>query len=84
MNTIPAFSKNFQYPASPEEKIDRPEFLLSQASVTIYTCMPEGVFGITYLSDHIKELLGYNAEDFLSNSEFYGEMQEFRHQLFDR
>lgn len=73
MNIHPAFSKAFQYPTinSPEVKLDRPEFLLSQAPVTIYTCRLKGVFGITYLSDNIEDLLGYNAEDFLHKPDFW-------------
>lgn len=73
MNTLATLDSSFQYADinSSEIKLDRLEHLLSQAPVTIYTCKPNGVFGITFLSDNIKDLLGYKAEDFIHNPELW-------------
>lgn len=73
MNKLATLDNVFQYADidSPEVKLDRLAHLLSQAPVTIYTCKPTGVFGITFLSDNIKDLLGYKAGEFLHNPDFW-------------
>ncbi len=73
MENSPSFKNIFEHRASnnPEQKLYRLEHLMSQAPVTIYTCEPEGVFGITFLSDNIKQLLGYKADDFLQNPDLW-------------
>lgn len=49
-----------------ENKISRLEHVLSVAPLTIYTRSPFGPFSITFVSNSVKELTGFNAEDFLS------------------
>lgn len=47
-----------------ESKISRLEHLLSVAPLTIYTRSPFSPFPITFVSNSVKELLGYDADDF--------------------
>lgn len=71
MNKLAIFDNYFQDIKSPKIKIERLAHLVAHAPVTIYTCKPNGVFGITFLSDNIRELLGYKAEDFVHNPDFW-------------
>jgi len=48
-----------------ETKIARFEHLLSAAPITIYTRKPFDDFGITFISNSIKELLGHEADAFI-------------------
>jgi diguanylate cyclase (GGDEF)-like protein/PAS domain S-box-containing protein len=48
-----------------ETKIARFEHLLSAAPITIYTRKPFADFGITFISNSVKELLGHEAGEFI-------------------
>ncbi len=48
-----------------ETKIARFEHLLSAAPITIYTRKPFADFGITFISNSVKELLGHEADAFI-------------------
>ncbi|MGZ5008434.1 MAG: putative bifunctional diguanylate cyclase/phosphodiesterase [Methylobacter sp.] len=48
-----------------EARIARFEHLLSAAPITIYTRKPFNDFGITFISNSVKELLGQEAEAFI-------------------
>jgi diguanylate cyclase (GGDEF)-like protein/PAS domain S-box-containing protein len=50
-----------------ESKISRLEHLLSAAPLTIYARSPFNPFSITFVSNSVKELLGYNADNFLES-----------------
>ena len=49
-----------------ENKISRLEHLLSVAPLTIYTRSPFSPFSITFISKSVKELTGFDADDFLN------------------
>lgn len=50
-----------------ESKVSRLEHLLSAAPLTIYTRNPFNPFSITFVSNSVKELSGYDANDFLES-----------------
>jgi diguanylate cyclase (GGDEF)-like protein/PAS domain S-box-containing protein len=50
-----------------ESKISRLEHLLSAAPLTIYARSPFNPFSITFVSNSVRELSGYDAEDFLES-----------------
>lgn len=54
-----------------ENKISHLEHLLSAAPLTIYTRSPFNPFSITFVSNSVKELLGYHADDFLESSDLW-------------
>jgi len=54
-----------------ESKISRLEHLLSSAPLTIYTRQPFNPFSITFVSNSVKELLGYHDEDFLRHKNLW-------------
>lgn len=49
-----------------ENKISRLEHLLSVAPLTIYSRSPFSPFSITFISKSVKELTGFEADDFLN------------------
>lgn len=51
-----------------ESKISRLEHLLSVAPLTIYTRNPFHPFSITFVSNSVKELTGFKADDFIEFS----------------
>ena len=48
-------------------------FLVSSSPVTIYTCEATPPFAATYISPNIKQLMGYEPEQFTNNSSFWAE-----------
>ena len=54
-----------------ENKISRQEHLLSSAPLTIYTRSPFNPFSITFVSNSVKELLGYFDDDFLDSANLW-------------
>ncbi|MGB4497363.1 MAG: EAL domain-containing protein [Methylococcaceae bacterium] len=54
-----------------ENKISRLEHLLSVAPLTIYTRSPFNPFLITFVSNSVKELTGFNADDFLQHPDLW-------------
>lgn len=60
-------------------------FLLSNNPVTIYTCSTEPPFGAIYISSNVKQQMGYEPEQFTTNSEFWASNihPDDRQQVFD-
>ena len=50
---------------------ERLQFLLSTSSAVIYTSKTHGNFCATYVSENIRDQLGYNPQDFTENPEFW-------------
>lgn len=50
----------------------RLNFLLTSSPVVIYTSKASGDFGATYISPNIKDLFGFEPEQFTTNSQFWG------------
>jgi PAS domain S-box-containing protein len=49
----------------------RLEHLLTSSTAVIYTCKADGDFGATFISENVKDQLGYKPDDFISNSGFW-------------
>ena len=47
--------------------------LLAFSPAVIYTCQAGGDYRTTYVSDNVKNLLGYAPEDFLDDANFWGD-----------
>ncbi len=47
------------------------QFVLSSSPAIIYTCQTEGDFACTFVSENIKEILGYNPQELLTNPKFW-------------
>lgn len=47
--------------------------LLAFSPAVIYTCQADGDYRTTYVSDNVKNLLGYAPEDFLVDANFWGD-----------
>jgi diguanylate cyclase (GGDEF)-like protein/PAS domain S-box-containing protein len=67
LNTYPKYHEVNQL----ENKISRLEHLLSAAPLTIYTRSPFNPYAITFVSNSVKELLGYHDDDFLNQPNFW-------------
>src|SRR6476469_1218119 len=50
---------------------NRLNFLLNYSPVVIFSCKPYGDYGATFMSENIKDVLGYESIDFLEDSEFW-------------
>ena len=50
---------------------NRLHFLLNYSPVVIFGCEPGGDYGATFISENIKDLLGYEPKEFLEDSEFW-------------
>ena len=50
---------------------DRLNFLLNYSPVVIFSTEPDGDYSATFISENIKDLLGYEAREFLGNSTFW-------------
>ena len=50
---------------------DRLNFLLNYSPVVIFSNEPDGDYSATFISENIKDLLGYEAREFLENSTFW-------------
>jgi PAS domain S-box-containing protein len=50
---------------------DRLQFLLSAVSAVVYAARPSGDFGVTYMSENVSSLLGYEVGDFIEDSSFW-------------
>ena len=45
--------------------------LVSYSPVVIFSCQPHGDYRATFISDNVEALLGWKAQDFLADSEFW-------------
>ena len=51
----------------------RLNFMVTSSPVTIYTCAATAPYGATYISPNVRQLLGYEPEQFVDNPEFWAE-----------
>jgi PAS domain S-box-containing protein len=49
----------------------RLEYLLKSCPAVVYSCTPGGHFSTTFMSENIKEILGYQAKSFIDAPEFW-------------
>jgi len=47
------------------------EYLLKSCPAVIYSCTPGGHFSTTFMSENIKEILGYQVKNFIDTPEFW-------------
>ncbi|MDX1295781.1 MAG: PAS domain S-box protein, partial [Sulfurimonadaceae bacterium] len=52
----------------------RLNFLLSSSPVVLYTCSAQPPFGATYMTPNVKELMGFDSEQFLENDTLWSEL----------
>ena len=50
---------------------DRLQYLLASSPAVIFSCKPEGDYGTTFMSENVKDILGYEAREFLQDSSFW-------------
>ena len=50
---------------------DRLEFLLASSPAMIYSCKTEGDYGATFMSQNVRAILGYQPEEFTTDSSFW-------------
>ncbi|PZO37792.1 MAG: hybrid sensor histidine kinase/response regulator [Pseudanabaena frigida] len=50
---------------------NRLNFLLNSSPVVIFSSKPDGDYGATFISENIKEVMGYDPKAFLEESEFW-------------
>jgi PAS domain S-box-containing protein len=50
---------------------ERLQFLISFSPAVIYTCKPYDDYGCTFISDNVKEQLGYEPQEFIEKSSFW-------------
>ncbi|MEG4856774.1 PAS domain S-box protein [Microcoleus sp. K1-B6] len=50
---------------------NRLNFLLNYSPVVIFSCKPGGDYGATFISENVKDVLGYESIAFLEDSEFW-------------
>ena len=50
---------------------NRLNFLLNYSPVLIFSSKPAGDYGATFISENIKDILGYESREFLENSKFW-------------
>lgn len=50
---------------------NRLNFLLNYSPVVIFSCKPDGDYGATFISENIKDVLGYETREFLEDSKFW-------------
>jgi len=53
------------------ETSDRLNFLLNYSPVVILSCYPEGNYPISFISENVKEIFGYEPQIFLEDSSFW-------------
>ncbi len=56
-----------------DAEIKRQEIMLASCPAVIYTCAPVGEYPATYISDYVREMLGYRPSDFTENSDFWAD-----------
>jgi PAS domain S-box-containing protein len=49
----------------------RLEYLLKSCPAVVYSCTPDGHFETTFMSENIREILGFKAEYFINKPEFW-------------
>ncbi|MDM9384969.1 PAS domain S-box protein [Chlorogloeopsis sp. ULAP01] len=49
----------------------RLQYLLSSTPAIIYSCKPDGDYGVTFISDNITAVMGYEAREFVEDSSFW-------------
>ena len=54
-----------------QTRLDRAEALVDASPIAMFTCRAGGDFGITFVSEGIRTLWGYEPEDFLRQPGFW-------------
>jgi diguanylate cyclase (GGDEF)-like protein/PAS domain S-box-containing protein len=65
-------SERYQAQEALREEEQRLRFLLSRTSAVIRTVRASGDFGVTFVSDSVRDLLGYEPAQFLADPGFWG------------
>ena len=50
---------------------ERLQYLLTTSPAVIFSCPPEGDYTATFISQNVKTILGYEAQEFLNSSQFW-------------
>ncbi|MEA5499690.1 diguanylate cyclase domain-containing protein [Limnoraphis robusta] len=50
---------------------NRLQHLLTSSPGIIYSCQPQGNYGVSYISENVKTVLGFDAETFLNNPHYF-------------
>ncbi|MEM9922315.1 MAG: PAS domain S-box protein [Cyanobacteria bacterium P01_D01_bin.50] len=50
---------------------ERLQYLIASSPAVIFSCLPSGNFGNTFISENVYEITGYQAQEFLSDSSFW-------------
>lgn len=50
---------------------NRLQYLLTSSPAVIFSCTPGGSYKATYISDNVATILGYSAQDFLNDPDFW-------------
>ncbi|WP_190759849.1 PAS domain S-box protein [Microcoleus sp. FACHB-68] len=50
---------------------ERLQYLLNAGPAVIYSCKADGDFGVTFISENVKAQMGYEAREFLEDSNFW-------------
>lgn len=87
-NLISAYQAGQQVEAAQtasRESETRLNFLLTSSPVVIYTARAGGDFGATYISENVREMMGYEPEAFTGNPDFWadGIHPHDRQKIFD-
>lgn len=53
--------------------MERIKRIFSASPAVVYTCRPSGDFGATFISENIKDQVGYSPEEFTGNANFWAE-----------
>ncbi|MTJ08152.1 PAS domain S-box protein [Anabaena sp. UHCC 0204] len=49
----------------------RLQYLLHSSPAVIYTCKAHGDYGVTFMSENVKSIMGYEASEFVAGSDFW-------------
>ena len=50
---------------------ERLQYLLTSSPAVIFSCQTRGDFAATFMSENVREILGYEARDFVGNANFW-------------
>ncbi|MBD3884874.1 PAS domain S-box protein [Phormidium tenue FACHB-886] len=64
-------AKRKQAESAAQQLQDRLQFVLSNTSTALLTCRSSGDYGATFMSANVKMILGYEAQEFLNDSNFW-------------
>ena len=50
---------------------ERLQYLLTSSPAVIFSCLPQGDYTATFISDNVSTILGYEAQEFLNSAQFW-------------